>query len=76
MEEREQVIQAREQLQVSMKNVYRDLKIYGKAIISRNNEVLRKVSNSVVEAYEKFNIERQEKKLKKKDRHQSKEQKD
>lgn len=55
MNEREALIQARENLKASMKVVRRDLKIYNKAVLNRNKAVLKNVGNDIVGLFGRIN---------------------
>ena len=54
MNEKEQLKQAKEQLKESIKVVRRDLKLYGRAVVNRNNVILKNVSNNVISFFKKF----------------------
>lgn len=65
MNEKEAVLQAKENLKASWKVVRRDLKIYNKAVLNRNKAVLKNVGNDIIGLFnrlsEKANIYRLEK---------------
>lgn len=54
MNEKEAVIQAKENLKASMKVVRRDLKIYGKAVLNRNKAVIKNIGNDIIGIFKKL----------------------
>ena len=65
MNEKESLIQAKENLKASWKVVRRNLKIYNKAVLARNKAVLKNVGNDIIGLFrrlsEKSNVSRLEK---------------
>ena len=54
MNEREELQRAREELKSSIKVVQKNLKIFGKAVVSSQKAVLRNVGNNIINTYKQL----------------------
>ena len=54
MNEREELQRAREELKSSIKVVQKNLKIFGKAVVSSKKAILRNVGNNIINTYKQL----------------------
>ncbi len=54
MNEREELQRAREELKSSIKVVQKNLKIFGKAVVSSQKAALRNVGNNIINTYKQL----------------------